>query len=66
MNIDHGAARPDFVIGDRRGTTAPPEVTAWVADHFSRLGYRVTINQPYQGADIIRAHGQPASAADGA
>jgi N-formylglutamate deformylase len=60
MNTDQGAERPDFVIGDRGGTTAAPEFTAWVADHFTGLGYRVKINDPYRGADIIRAHGEPA------
>ena len=60
MNRDQGAPRPDFVIGDRGGTTAPPPVTAWVADFFASRGYRVTINDPYRGADIVRTHGDPA------
>lgn len=60
MNRDRGALRPDFVIGDRGGTTAPPELTAWVAAFFTRLGYTVTVNKPYQGADLVRAHGDPA------
>lgn len=60
MNRDRGAMRPDFVIGDRGGETAPPRVTAWVAEFFSRRGYRVTINDPYRGADIVKAHGDPA------
>jgi N-formylglutamate deformylase len=59
MNRDSGAARPDFVIGDRRGTTAPATFTGWVADFFSRRGFSVRVNKPYQGADIIRAHGDP-------
>ncbi len=53
-------ARADFVIGDRGGTTAPPELTAWVATFFSSRGYSVEINHPYPGADIVRAHGEPA------
>lgn len=52
-------ARPDFAIGDRDGTTAPRALTAWVADFFRDRGYRVQINQPYRGGDIVRAHGQP-------
>jgi len=60
MNVDAGAARPDFVIGDRDGTTADAEFTAWVASYFSNLGYRVRINDPYRGADIVRSHGDPA------
>ncbi len=60
MNRDRGTARPDFAIGDREGTTAVPAFTAWVAAFFEGLGYRVKINDPYRGADIVRAHGQPA------
>jgi N-formylglutamate deformylase len=52
--------RADFVIGDRHGTTAPPDLTAWVATFFSTRGYRVEINRPYRGADIVRTHGDPA------
>ncbi len=54
-----GTQRPDFVIGDRDGTTAPPTMTAWVADFFARRGYHVKINDPYRGADIVRTHGDP-------
>jgi N-formylglutamate deformylase len=53
------AARPDFAIGDRDGTTAPSALTAWVAGFFTERGYRVQINEPYRGGDIVRAHGQP-------
>jgi N-formylglutamate deformylase len=60
MNVDAGAQRPDFVIGDRNGTSSTPVLTAWVAVYFRNLGYRVAINDPYRGADIVRAHGDPA------
>ncbi len=60
MNVDAGAARADFVIGDRGGTSADPALTAWVASHFTHLGYHVKINAPYRGADIVRSHGDPA------
>jgi N-formylglutamate deformylase len=59
MNRDQGAARPDFVIGDRDGATAPPAFSSWVAAYFTGLGYGVKINDPYLGADIVRAHGDP-------
>lgn len=59
MNRDSGSTRPDFVIGDRRGTTATPELTRWVAGFFSDRGFAVRINDPYMGADIVRAHGEP-------
>lgn len=53
-------ARADIVIGDRHGTTAPAELTAWVATFFTSRGYRVELNRPYRGADIVRTHGEPA------
>jgi N-formylglutamate deformylase len=60
-NPDPRPTRPDFVIGDRDGTTAPPALTSWVADYFSRLGHSVSINHPYRGADLVRVHGDPAN-----
>ncbi len=59
MNLDAGAARPDVVLGDRDGTTAAPEFTAWVAGWFRGEGFVVAINRPYRGADLVRAHGDP-------
>lgn len=59
MNRFNGASRPDFVIGDRHGTTSTPALTRWVADFFMHRGYSVRINDPYAGADIIREHGDP-------
>ncbi|MBN3804244.1 N-formylglutamate amidohydrolase [Paraburkholderia sp. Ac-20336] len=60
MNVDAGAARPDFVISDRRGATAAPAFTQWVADWFSGAGYRVQTNEPYQGGDLLTAVSDPA------
>ncbi|MFM0335056.1 N-formylglutamate amidohydrolase [Paraburkholderia fungorum] len=60
MNVDAGAARPDFVISDRLGTTADPAFTQWVADYFSGAGYRVQVNEPYQGGDLLVAVSDPA------
>ena len=60
MNVDAGAARPDLVVSDRRGTTSDPAFTQWVADHFTAAGYRVQVNEPYQGGDLLRAMSAPA------
>lgn len=59
MNVDAGAARPDVVVSDRHGSTADPALTAFVAEHFRREGYRVQVNDPYQGGDIVRSFGAP-------
>lgn len=60
MNVDAGAARPDIVVSDGRGSTADPALTARIADWFSVRGYRCAVNDPYQGGDLVRAFGAPA------
>src|SRR3546814_20937091 len=55
-----GAERPDMVIGDLEGQSCDPAFTAFVAGRLRALGYSVAVNDPYKGAEIIRAHGQPA------
>ena len=60
MNVDEGAARPDMVVSDRLGTTSDPAFTQWVADALRDLGYRVQVNTPYQGGDLLTAVSDPA------
>ncbi|MCW0142027.1 N-formylglutamate amidohydrolase [Burkholderia pseudomallei] len=60
MNLDAGAARPDVVVSDRLGTSADPAFTRWTADWFAHAGYRVRINAPYQGGDLLNALAAPA------
>lgn len=59
MNIDNGARRPDFVLGDRDGSAADPAFTQWVAQQLQALGYIVKINDPYRGAELVRAYSDP-------
>jgi N-formylglutamate deformylase len=54
-----GMEHPDFVIGDRDGTTAHPALTRWMADYLQAQGHSVYINHPYKGVEIVRRHGQP-------
>ncbi|WP_298852710.1 N-formylglutamate amidohydrolase [uncultured Ruegeria sp.] len=56
---DGAVQRPDFVIGDRDGTTCAPEVTACVVEVLRDLGYSVAVNYPYKGMELIRRHGRP-------
>lgn len=60
MNVDAGAKRPDVVVSDRRGTSADPVHTAWVADWFRARGLRTQCNDPYQGGDLVASTGAPA------
>lgn len=54
-----GHVRPDFVIGDRDGTTCEPAFTELVRGALAGMGYRVTVNDPYKGVELIRAYSDP-------
>lgn len=56
---DAGKRRPDFVLGDRDGTTCEPEFTALVYEALAGMGYAVAINDPYKGVELVRKHGRP-------
>jgi len=56
-----GVRHADFVLGDRCGTTCDPQFTALIADTLRGFGYEVKLNDPYQGVEIVRALGDPAS-----
>lgn len=51
--------QPDFVLGDRHGTTCWPVYTNKIKMFLSDLGYVVDINDPYKGAEIVRRHSNP-------
>lgn len=57
-----GTLRPDFVLGDRDGTTANTDFTQLIARFLRAMGYEVAINDPYKGMELIRANGDPARA----
>jgi N-formylglutamate amidohydrolase len=54
-----GNVRPDFVLGDRDGTTCEPRFTERVRGTLAGMGYRVTVNDPYKGVELIRAYSDP-------
>ncbi|WP_158742489.1 N-formylglutamate amidohydrolase [Acidisphaera sp. L21] len=60
MNTDAGKKRPDFVVSDRDGTTADPQTTRFVVETLTQLGFEVTVNTPYKGAELITRHSDPA------
>ena len=55
------AQQPDFCIGDRDGTSSGADFTHALYDFLKGLGYKVNINQPYKGVEILRRHGNPAA-----
>jgi N-formylglutamate deformylase len=54
-----GMARPDFVIGDRDGTTCSVAFTALVREHLEAAGHSVAVNDPYKGVELVRAYSAP-------
>lgn len=57
--VDYGQRRPDFTISDRLGKTCEPEFMTVVVDCLRGKGYDVRVNDPYQGAEIVRRYGRP-------
>lgn len=53
--------RPDFVLGDRYGTSCTPGLTELLATLLSDRGYSVNRNKPYAGGFITEHYGRPAS-----
>ena len=60
MNEDSGYARPDIVVSDLEGRSADRFLVRWMAAVLTRRGYRVQINHPYRGGELIRRHANPA------
>jgi len=56
---DQGAGRPDFVLGDRFGTSCGGELTRLAARQLEDLGYAVALNKPYAGGYITEHYGRP-------
>ncbi|MEY3666444.1 MAG: hypothetical protein RLZZ153_2626 [Pseudomonadota bacterium] len=54
-----GISHPDFVLGDRDGTTASSELTRRMSEHLRNYGFSVGVNHPYKGVEIVRRCGQP-------
>jgi N-formylglutamate deformylase len=50
----------DFVLGDLRGQSCSPEFTETVRRVITDHGYRVAVNDPNQGQELVRLHGRPA------
>jgi N-formylglutamate amidohydrolase len=56
---DYGGGRPDFVLGDRYGTSCSGELTRVAAEQLKALGYVVELNKPYAGGYITEHYGRP-------
>lgn len=59
MTPDGARRRPDFVLGDRDGTTCGAAFTDRVYRWLKGRGHHVTINDPYKGVELVRRYSDP-------
>lgn len=59
LMIETPGSRPDFVIGDRFGTSCDARLTELLDDSLSGLGFKVFQNKPYAGGFITEHYGRP-------
>lgn len=52
--------RPDFIVGDRFGTSASAALTQCAISLLTGMGYSVAYNKPYAGGFITEHYGRPA------
>jgi N-formylglutamate amidohydrolase len=51
----------DFVLGDRDGTSCDIEFMRGLRHFLQGLGYKVAVNKPYRGAELIQKYSAPAA-----
>lgn len=54
------AKAPDFVLGDRGGTSCDLDFTHSLRDFLKSKGYKVAINDPYKGVELVERYSAPA------
>ena len=54
-----GTRRADFVIGDRDGSSCDPALVNYLCKIILDLGYSVKTNEPFKGAELVRAYSDP-------
>lgn len=50
---------PDFVIGDQFGSSASSRYSEYLVEQIKGQGFAASLNNPYAGDYILRAHGKP-------
>ena len=59
LRTGEGRPRPDFVLGDRFGTSCMPALVERAAASLRALGFTVCRNKPYAGGFITEHYGRP-------
>ncbi|KQV92789.1 N-formylglutamate amidohydrolase [Rhizobacter sp. Root1221] len=60
LGVSSATPLADFVLGDRHGTSCDPEFVEVVAQALAAHGFRVSLNDPYSGQELVRLAGDPA------
>lgn len=58
---ERGAPAPEFVLGDRFGTSCEGKLAATSFAFFAQRGRRAAHNRPYAGGYVLERHGHPRS-----
>ncbi len=59
IRFPESGMRPDFIIGDRFGTSCAPELANSAIHLLREMGYLVAHNKPYAGGYITEHYGSP-------
>ena len=60
IRVSGTGERPDFIIGDRYGTSASADLTRTAMHLLQDMGFVVIRNKPYAGGFITEHYGRPA------
>ena len=60
IRVAGSGVRPDFIIGDRYGTSASGELSRTATRLLEDMGFSVVRNKPYAGGFITEHYGRPA------
>lgn len=60
VRLGDNGARPDFIVGDRFGTSAASALSERAIGLLAAMGYAVAHNKPYAGGFITEHYGRPA------
>ena len=52
---------PDFVLGDRNGTSCDLDFTHAIRDFLKSKCYKVAINEPYKGVELVDRYSSPST-----
>ncbi|MBC7954762.1 MAG: N-formylglutamate amidohydrolase [Cytophagales bacterium] len=59
LGIDSPTPLADFVLGDLHGKSCSAEFTRFVKSALEAHGFRVAVNDPYEGQELVRLMGEP-------